>query len=79
MYDEELKEKLNPDNFIYDNTRKQETIPFVSFRDGNGEEVGHLDWEIDGQFTFSGNMDESVNIFFKFLQQFIDDYIEENR
>ena len=36
----------------------------IRFIDGNGEEVGCLDWG-SGQLRFTGNMDESARIFFE--------------
>lgn len=38
------------------------------------EEIGRLGWE-DGQLSFSGNIEESAEMFFQFLKPYVDEYI----
>ncbi len=40
--------------------------PYLLFLDENGKELGGLDWS-GGSLKFTGNMDESARIFFKYF------------
>lgn len=52
-------------------------VTFLQFMDGDGEEIGRLDWK-KGKFTFTGDVEKSAQGFFDYLQGFLKDYVEEN-